>query len=369
MKIRNKKLNVAILIRNFDRNGGGAEKYCVELTQLISRIHNVHVICQCMETKLPNIKYHLTSKKISSRFLNLLLFSIQANKILKKLNFDIIHSHDIIKGADIYTIHVPCFKTTFTHLYGLKRFSKLIGALFSPRILTYLYMERNVFLSAKKIISVSNLLSENIVQNYPFVKNIDIIHPGISETHENVKIHKKVFKILFIGNSFKRKGLQFLIDSVEIIDDPCIEILVAGNGDPNEVNFKSKMVHKNTTFLGKVKDIKPLYLRSDVLVHPTNGDTFGMVVLEAMSYSLPVIVSNQNYCGISSELTSKNALILKDHSNPKELSDNISKIRNDEKIRRSLSTNALLFAKKMSWDKAKKATLYAYESLITKSHN
>ncbi|NDF05267.1 MAG: glycosyltransferase family 1 protein [Betaproteobacteria bacterium] len=50
------------------------------------------------------------------------------------------------------------------------------------------------------------------------------------------------------------------------------------------------------------------------MLHPTLEDTFGMVVLEAMSYGLPVVVSQENYCGLAADLQHEaNAIIL---SNP-----------------------------------------------------
>jgi UDP-glucose:(heptosyl)LPS alpha-1,3-glucosyltransferase len=49
------------------------------------------------------------------------------------------------------------------------------------------------------------------------------------------------------------------------------------------------------------------------LLHPTLEDTFGMVVLEAMSYGLPVVVSQENYCGLAADLQHEaNAIILSD---------------------------------------------------------
>ena len=60
-----------------------------------------------------------------------------------------------------------------------------------------------------------------------------------------------------------------------------------------------------------MQDVSPAYLAADVLVHPTLEDTFAMVVLEAMAYGLPVVVSSAAYCGISGLLShGVNALLV-----------------------------------------------------------
>ncbi len=62
-----KKLRIAVLIRNYSASGGGAERYCVELTNRLSNIHEVHVFSQ---HKLLSIKYHngLKNQDISTNY-------------------------------------------------------------------------------------------------------------------------------------------------------------------------------------------------------------------------------------------------------------------------------------------------------------
>jgi UDP-glucose:(heptosyl)LPS alpha-1,3-glucosyltransferase len=59
--------------------------------------------------------------------------------------------------------------------------------------------------------------------------------------------------------------------------------------------------------------MEQVYVSADLLLHPTLEDTFGMVVLEAMSYGLPVVVSQEKYCGLAADLQHEaNAIILSD---------------------------------------------------------
>jgi len=364
MKTIDRKLRIAIIIRNFDQSGGGAERYCVELTKLLANSHNVHVFCQKISTQIDNVIFHEIKQRVSKpRFFNQLIFSSKTKSLIKNLDFDIIHSHDIVTHADIYTAHVPCFKTFLTNSKGLIRLQHFIRILLNPRKLTYLFLESRAFNQKKIVISVSKLLEKNITQNYKLSSNSFIAYPGIHFNHKNPLQHQQNadFCILFIANNFKRKGLQYLINAIELLNDNNIKLTVIGNDDPKSVMLKNKDLNNNISFYGKVDNIKMFYQNADILVHPTHGDTYGMVVLEAMSHGLPTIVSGSDFCGISEILTDNlNSLILKDNTNINEVALKIMELKKNHKLRHNISTNALKFAKKSDWIHTMNSTIEAY---------
>ena len=99
-----------------------------------------------------------------------------------------------------------------------------------------------------------------------------------------------------------------------------------------------------------MKDLNPAYQSADCLAHPTLEDTFAMVVLEAMSHGLPVLVSSERYCGIAGMLTPKrNALILKDPRDVKSIADQLRLILSDHVLRKNMGDAAVFFAKHHLW--------------------
>ena len=69
-------MKIAILIRNFQRSRGGAERYCVELTERISKLHEVHVFAQKYDASSELITFHKIPQFFERpRFVNQLLFS------------------------------------------------------------------------------------------------------------------------------------------------------------------------------------------------------------------------------------------------------------------------------------------------------
>jgi glycosyltransferase involved in cell wall biosynthesis len=75
-----------------------------------------------------------------------------------------------------------------------------------------------------------------------------------------------------------------------------------------------------------------------------------MVVLEAMAYGLPVVVSSAKFCGISASLTHEgNALILEDPLDVGALSDAVKRVLSDPHLVQRLSVAARNFARSHLW--------------------
>ena len=107
-----------------------------------------------------------------------------------------------------------------------------------------------------------------------------------------------------------------------------------------------------------------LYPASDAVIHPTIDGTYDMVVLEAMSHKLPVIiVSSVNYCGFSEHLSSEEAIILDNPRSSKEISKNIELLNNQPELHNKISENGLKKSKKISWNSALKVTIQAYKQI------
>lgn len=93
-----------------------------------------------------------------------------------------------------------------------------------------------------------------------------------------------------------RKGFGVLADAFARIapDRPGLRLLLAGPGDLDEIDLPS-IVRDRLTFLGKVsEEDKARMLRSvDAYVAPnTGGESFGMILTEAMAAGTPVVASD-----------------------------------------------------------------------------
>ena len=376
-----KRLKVAVLIRNFSSSGGGAERYCVELTNRLSKIHEVHVFSQHNSEHSKYISFHKIPKWFEKpRFVNQLLFS-WLTKRATQTKFDIVHSHDMATHANIYTLHVPCVRTKWTQAKGIKKVLRWANTALSPRKMAYLWLEYKEMQasSSRHFISVSEYLSRNILESYPKLDgHMTIAHPGIDilprsekkitklrqQFREDYNIPVSALVLLFVAHGFKRKGLPTIIQALEDLNNQDVHIIVVGSGNPKEIRINSPTIQKNTHFIGVVKNMNELYPVADALIHPTLGDTYGMVVLEAMSHKLPVIVSNAQYCGFSEHLNNEEAIILNNPQSSKELSKKIKMLNTQINLRNKISANGFRKSKQISWDNTTLETLKAYKQVI-----
>jgi len=376
------RLRIAVLIRHYSRIGG-AERYCVELTEHLAEHHEVHVFCQAIETEQhAKIIFHSIPTWVQKpRYINQILFSWLTHKATKD-QFDIVHSHDRVTHANVQTLHVPCVLSRYTAMTGFKKFLRYLNTVFSLRMLTYLYLEKLQIrpINHRQIIVVSEFLARNILQCYPAIKeNINIAYPGIKIKGTSVElaisrqkqrhllnITDNDFVILFVANDYKSKGLPVLLEALSLLDENTLHLIIAGNDDPDK--FSHLVAHLKLTqyvhFIGACEDMHTLYPAADVLVHPTLADTYAMVVLEAMAHAIPIIVSSTQYCGFSEHLAHNEALLINNPKDAKEIAQHIKHLLSDSKLRYTLAEKGRHKAMTITWENTLQQTLMAYNKAL-----
>jgi phosphatidylinositol alpha-mannosyltransferase len=101
--------------------------------------------------------------------------------------------------------------------------------------------------------------------------------------------------VVFHGRIEPRKGLDLLIEATAALDDPGVTLVVSGSG-PEVLPAKAlaKRLRVTTRWLGRVsdEDLPGLYAGADVFCAPgIGGESFGIVLLEAMAAGAPVVCS------------------------------------------------------------------------------
>jgi glycosyltransferase involved in cell wall biosynthesis len=221
-------------------------------------------------------------------------------KILKRERYDLIHSFFAIPSALPGMFLARLFK--IPHLVSI-----LGGDIYDPSKTlsphcTPLLKQTvaRILNSADKVISLSSDIKNRAKKYYSVSKPIDVIHLGIPEPvfpkmeradfglAENEKI------LITIGRLVTRKGVDELIGIVKELEDPMIRLVIIGDG-PERRNLEQcaddSGISKQIRFLGNVSDEDKFALLklADLYVSTSVHEGFGIVFLEAMAASLPVI--------------------------------------------------------------------------------
>lgn len=360
-----RKLRIAVFNRVFSPTGGGAERYSIALVEQLSARHEIHVFAQEIDHQWPGVTYHRVSAPLlKPRWINQLWFAT-ATWWATRRGFDVVHSHENTWHGDVQTVHVLPVKYNLFHgRTGWRRALRWVKVVSSPRLLAYLVIERFRFsLRAQRhVVATSPALKDVLTQTYPACSSaLSVIPPGVVlpsaglgrvAARRSLGLPEQGHLIAFVANDYEKKGLDTLLAALKRLPSS-VALAVVGNPFYIE-RFRQKAtalgVGERVHFLGHLKDVSPLYRAADVLAHPTLEDTFAMVVLEAMAYGLPVVVSDSRFCGIAGLLTDGvNALILDSPIDVMKLSDSLARILQQPAVHKNLSAAARHFASQWSW--------------------
>lgn len=153
-----------------------------------------------------------------------------------------------------------------------------------------------------------------------------------------------VMNILFLGRLVPRKGCQLLLEAVAELKGraglPKFRVLVCGRG-PLEAQLRRFTEQRGLSsvveFVGFVSEAdKPRYYASaDIAVFPSNGgESFGIVLLEAMAGGRAVVLAGDNP-GYRSVMAPRSDLLF-DPRDPQALADKLAKYLNGEKQRQQM---------------------------------
>ena len=152
---------------------------------------------------------------------------------------------------------------------------------------------------SSRIITVSNACAQTLLDESGFGVDLQVIYNGIDITSvnrgaANIK-NDKILTVGFVGELDARKGVHVLIESLHKEKSPC-KLIFVGNGGKaytDELILASNSAPWEVEFLGFRNDLHNLYPLLDVVVLPSlEFESFGMVLVEAMQYSIPAICSD-----------------------------------------------------------------------------
>ena len=124
--------------------------------------------------------------------------------------------------------------------------------------------------------------------------------------------------LLTVGSAFVRKGLDRLIIALAQLPEAQrlkTWIVAVGEDKPEPMyNIADKhQVRSQLIIAGARNDVPNIMLGADVFVHPARSELAGLVIIEAMTAGLPVVVTEN--CGYAPHVAEANAgIVLPEHN-------------------------------------------------------
>jgi phosphatidyl-myo-inositol alpha-mannosyltransferase len=162
--------------------------------------------------------------------------------------------------------------------------------------------------------------------------------------------------LLFVGRHEPRKGLIELLKAYRILRKTGCDcrLLVVGQGPLTREARRYVATRRlsGVEFLGRVSDDEKaqLFKSADVYVSPaTGGESFGIVLLEAMAAGTPIVASDiHGYKGVVRR--GREALLVEPRE-PKQIAAAVARLLKDDALHDEMGRNGVARAQEFSWER------------------
>ena len=178
------------------------------------------------------------------------------------------------------------------------------------KIFKYIFLQKKIY-NTKKIytnlnpkdtfIAVSNKIKDDYSENFNIPPSqIKVAYPGCKRIYSTPPqiIEKEIPTFGIVANSAFNKGGHLFIAAAGIANtilNKKFKIIMIAPKFETDIFMKLLVriykLQDKITILPKQKDMEKFYTNIDYLVLPSKNEAFGLVVLEAMSFGKPVLVS------------------------------------------------------------------------------
>ncbi len=374
-----KKMKIGLVCPyNMFHFSGGVQEIVFQLQQhLIAKGHKVLIITpkptKNFKNTNPNIVTVGRSRRMTSPFATVVDWGLDAyateiEELLEREKFDILNFHEpwqpflalqILtrsKAVNVGTFHAKLPDTIV---------SRSLLNLVTPhttQVLKYIH----TFTAVSE--AGADYLKE--LTDAP----ITIVPNGIDlekyKRPDRVKKYKKK-TILYLGRLEKRKGVKYLIQAFALLkqhhDD--VQLLIAGSGVSREKleEYVAEYGIKDIHFIGYVpeEDKVKLMASADLYCSPALfGESFGIVLLEAMALGVPVVCGNNpGYAGV---MSGRGRLSLVTPENTLDFAHKLELMLYDKEIRKLAIEWGLEHVKQYTFDKIANAYEEVYKKALKK---
>ncbi len=233
-------------------------------------------------------------------------------------------------------------------------------------------LEPFIFLFYKKVVFITGSQSAKADLQKMGIseKNINIVpHGVIIKKPKNTLSKEKIPTITFLGAVTHDKGIYDALDVFKILAvQGNYNFWVIGKAEGKflklmkqaEREFKGRLVYWG--YVSLAQKFK-LLAKSHILINPSVREGWGLVNIEANAMGTPVVAYKSP--GLIDSVTKKTGIVVPKNS-PQAMAEAIETLLNQPEKLNNLSTSAIDWSKKFSWEKSKKKSLTLIEKIYDK---
>jgi glycosyltransferase involved in cell wall biosynthesis len=195
--------------------------------------------------------------------------------------------------------------------------------------------------------------------------------PGIRVIHHGVRVPsieghiEREPMVLCTGAIQRRKNTVRLIEAFEAMPLDWRLVLAGSLGYGAEEALEriaSSPRRESITLTGYVdaQTLHSLYRRASIFAFPSLDEGFGMPVLDAMSYQVPVLTSNRS----ALPEVAGDAALLVDPYSVEEIASGLTRLAEDPALRESLASRGSTRVTQFRWEDAVERTWQVYKELL-----
>lgn len=304
-------MKIAFVVEKADRRGG-QNRVVTELALRLSARHEVHIYCFEAADRVDGVEYHIMRCPLKHRpIMQEYWIPIASRRAIDPDDYDIINA----QGGNC-----PIANTTLLHTAQHWLSAAKHEVFFNQPAMSWwerwirkwwqkkaIENERRIVEKCRgSILTVSEELRRYIIETWdvdetdvtaaPNGVDHDRFYPGLRDEYRQ-QIRRELgvddgeFLLLFMGGLWREKGVDRLLEAMEIIADPDIHLAIVGSGDTESVaEFMPDGYPENIHFTGHQQP-EGYFGAADAFVLASRVEGLPLVMVEAAASGLPLIVT------------------------------------------------------------------------------
>ncbi|MDQ1087553.1 glycosyltransferase family 4 protein [Siphonobacter sp. SORGH_AS_1065] len=342
-------INVCFYIHSLAGTGGTERITSALANYLANNNYKVSVIAKMGGSK----KFHSLDEKIDffylhegmeiNIYINYLKTISRYRRIIDKVRPDYI----IDIGVNLFLETLPAtlfkpikriswehFNANVYHNYLINYLSKFLAVKLSDRLIVLTDDDKSIYIDRFN------------------AKRIDTITCPVLIDEDNIQYNNTTNYALAVGRLVPQKGFDLLLKSWKEVSEkaPNWKLRIVGDGickDELQQLAKDLEILDSIEFISANNNIQYYFKNSSIFIMSSRFEGFGLVLIEAKWFGLPIVSFNCNF-GPSSIIRDQIDGILVEPENIRELSEAVIDLMNDPIKRNTFSERAILDSKRFS---------------------